>query len=415
MVVPAVTIPATSIAMSADQLDVFLAAVGEKLRVTRIVVVTAFDSTFLPSSSSSSSSSSSLSSSSSSTPSSSSSSSSTPSTPEEGSVIELPALRGGRTINGREIEWDNACPLFRKVRRDISSAFPTPLVDFVRLPSISFVTNAGVDQQPAAARNAVFLTALQRCQLAFVEEERIRADQFVAYNVATDEGGEANLSRWKLGDMRAYLREHGLESEGTKPKVVERLLDFAELSVMVGAGGVDAHLQRSAQLERWSRWTSSLKPDQWRRHAANAEFAKLQNEGFRKGFFRRCPEEGDKPVAFYDAYHLFHRMVLRILFGGGGGPGGILNQSNLRAAAEELGDPLLASLVYQKVDKNSHMATHYFLTHRGLARTLLLDPFLLGDYRGRQVRFRLFWCLLSLIFSFRRVGGGFGRGLQNFS
>jgi hypothetical protein len=288
--------------------------------------------------------------------------------------IELPPLRGGPAICWRGDEWRNANPLFAKVLSDIVVAFPRPLVGCVRLPGISFITDAGDDVQPEAAKNQMFLSTFQRNQFAFVEKERVAAEEFVADSSSLDDESNSCLSRTSVGQLGALLNHHGLETSGIKAALVERLLEFAELSVLAGAAGANPYLQRAAELERAAiriaKWSSSLSSEQWRRYAANAEFAKLQKDGFRKGFYRRCPDTGDKPLGFYDAYHLFHRMVLRIMFGGGGGPGGILNQDNLRAAAEKLRDPLLASVVYCKVDKNSHMATHYFLTHRGLVRIL---------------------------------------------
>jgi len=35
-------------------------------------------------------------------------------------------------------------------------------------------------------------------------------------------------------------------------------------------------------------------------------------------------------------------------------------------AALEVGEKVLVDIAHQKVDKHSHMATRYFLTHRGL-------------------------------------------------
>ena len=72
----------------------------------------------------------------------------------------------------------------------------------------------------------------------------------------------------------------------------------------------------------------------------------------------------------YDAYHLFHNMVTLVIFGSDSGD--VLNQKNIRAAAEATGDFLLISVANAKVDKHSHMATHFFLTSNALTAELRL-------------------------------------------
>ena len=76
--------------------------------------------------------------------------------------IELPPLRGGPAVCWHGDEWRNANPLFAKVLSDIVVAFPRPLVGCVRLPGISFITDAGDDVQPEAATNQMFLSNFQR-------------------------------------------------------------------------------------------------------------------------------------------------------------------------------------------------------------------------------------------------------------
>jgi len=147
--------------------------------------------------------------------------------------------------------------------------------------------------------------------------------------------------------------------------LVQRLMECAAS----GDEASDGSLAHLAQLESALRampakWKSALSVAEWGRHAANAELQAMRQSGFRQGFLSQAPEQRHL-LHFYEAYHLFHNMVTRIIFGNHD-RGGFLELPALRVAALEVGEKVLVDIAHQKVDKHSHMATHYFLTHRGL-------------------------------------------------
>jgi len=186
------------------------------------------------------------------------------------------------------------------------------------------------------------------------------------------------LSKIKVAELRKLLGDRGKNDAGLKDALLRRLLALSKeapppLDAAADVARLYKDLQAAVKIEfsfrEQSSWKGGLSLPELQRHAANARLRVLQKSSLREGFVSRCPADG-APLGFYDAYHLFHNMVTLVIFGSDSGD--VLNQKNIRAAAEATGDFLLISVANAKVDKHSHMATHFFLTSNALTAELRL-------------------------------------------
>jgi hypothetical protein len=186
------------------------------------------------------------------------------------------------------------------------------------------------------------------------------------------------LSKMKVAELRKLLGDRGKNDAGLKDALLRRLLALSKeapppLDAAADVARLYKDLQAAVKIEfafrEQSSWKGGLSLPELQRHAANARLRVLQKSSLREGFVSRCPADG-APLGFYDAYHLFHNMVTLVIFGSDSGD--VLNQKNIRAAAEATGDFLLISVANAKVDKHSHMATHFFLTSNALTAELRL-------------------------------------------
>ena len=133
---------------------------------------------------------------------------------------------------------------------EINGTSPTPLVLAAKLPSASLET--GLARQPAEAKARLFLPTSTRLQLAFVETERLAAEQHVKSKMALEKGlemGMKPLSKMPKGELVALLKEYSLDSNGRKDALVQRLMECAAS----GDEASDGSLAHLAQLDVHSR------------------------------------------------------------------------------------------------------------------------------------------------------------------
>jgi hypothetical protein len=279
--------------------------------------------------------------------------------------VARPSLVGGKTTHLREQMWSRDEDWSRWTG-DINTAFPSSLMTVSELPSAPMTGPNGEDLQPPAASATLFLSARVRTQLAWVERVRVGAQEYVTRCELlrqADADHVKPISKMAVGDLRTFLLSRKLESKGLKKDLVGRLLEHAKLP----ASAADKELQGLVKLEG-ETWKPPIPMSDLERFAANAVLAEMQNEGLKQGSTSRLPEKGEV-LALTDPYHLFHNMTTLLIFGKDD-ERPILNRLTLLEAAKVIGDNHLISILSQTVDKHSHMATHYLMTHKGLAAEL---------------------------------------------
>ena len=289
-----------------------------------------------------------------------------------------PSLTGGRTTIDRDALVAENDPVFAEWVKDVNTGASRPLLEAEELLELSWVEVGGADQQPAAAQEKLLLSARVRGQLTFVERLRLRAEAFLVPAQKLEDARlqeDEPLSKMKMPQLKALLNIHKCSCSGKKAALITRLIAHSK-QTKDGAGTQEKKLQRLVELEEAQQQLPSWKPEMTlaslRHHTANAEFAVLQQAVLQEGFVNPRPKEGGS-FCFYDVYHLLHNMVIGIIFGNETGPREVLDIGKIRAAAIAVGCPLLVSIVHQKVDKHSHMATHFFLTNKELTAQLRKD------------------------------------------
>ena len=235
--------------------------------------------------------------------------------------------------------------------KNINDGFPIPLAMVEELPSDP------ISEQPPPAVETMFLSASVRGRLAFIENERMIAQIYadactvVAAAKAAAETAEQSvcLSKMKVAELSKLCAFYDLPTNGKKPDLLQRLRQHD------GATTPGHSLQKMVKIddafETVSRkWSPRLTVPVLERHLANSELNVLLSKQVIKQF------------TFTDFYHLFHNMTTRIIFD-------TKNEycvglrAALKIAIEKIGCTVLRSIVDGAVDKHSHMATHYFLTH----------------------------------------------------
>jgi hypothetical protein len=258
----------------------------------------------------------------------------------------------------------------------INTGVTRPLVDVQEIPSLAWVEVGGSDEQPDAAKKMMFLSASVSGQLTYVEKMRLQAENYMlpAQKLEDARGkGEEPLSKKKLPELKTLISTHKCKCSGKKVDLITCLMAHSKKVRDRELTLDEKNLERLVDLEEALRQLPSWKPEMTvaslRHHAANAEFSFLQQDVLREGFVNPRPKEGEA-FYFYDVYHLLHNMVIGIIFGNENENRGVLDIEKIRAAAVAVGCPILISIVYQKVDKHSHMATHFFLTNEALIAQL---------------------------------------------
>jgi hypothetical protein len=280
-------------------------------------------------------------------------------------LVPKPSLVGGKTTHLREQMWlrDEE---WSRWTCDINTAIPSPLVTVSELPSAPMTGPNGEDLQPPAASATLFLSARVRMQLAWVERVRVEAQEHVTRCELlrqADADGVKPISKMPVGALRKLLQSRGLVSKGLKKDLAERLFAHAGLP----ASAADKELRDLVKLEGGT-YKPPIPLSDFERFAANAVLAEMQSEGLKQGSTSRLPTKGEA-LAFTDPYHLFHNMTTLLIFGKDD-TRPILNRPTLLEAAKVVGDTHLISILSQTVDKHSHMATHYLMTHKGLTKEL---------------------------------------------
>ena len=238
--------------------------------------------------------------------------------------------------------------------KKINIAFPAPLMSVEELPSDP------IKGQPLAAKRKMFMSARLRGQLAFVQNEMVAANQFAdAGELIADAKtlGNIGLSKQKVTQLRMLCSDRALLGTGLKEDLVARLAEFAATD----AGAGDAALREMCRIDAAyttlaNKWCPRLNTADLNRFVANS-------------FLAVYAKEDAEMKTFSDNYHLFHNMVTRIIFNTADP---YLRQFRkiLIEAVESIGCPTLRSIVHGAVDKHSHAATQYLITHRELPMEL---------------------------------------------
>jgi len=284
-------------------------------------------------------------------------------------LVQKPPLVGGKTTVLRELVW-SLDEDWVQWTADINTAFQSPLITVSELPTAPMTGPEGEDLQPPAARDTLFLSARVRMQLSWVEKQLGDAKAYVTRcetlrQAAVDE--LKPLSKMLVGDLKKLLLSRKLNMTGLKEKLVQRLLDYAEQP----ASALDKDLHALVKLEgalKSPPWKPPIPMADLERFAANAVLGEVQSEGLKQGSTSRLPKK-DEALAFTDPHHLFHNMTTLLIFGKDE-TRPVLNRKTLLEAAMTIGDTHLISILNQTVDKHSHIATHYLMTHKGLVKEL---------------------------------------------
>lgn len=232
------------------------------------------------------------------------------------------------------------------VVKNINEAFAVPSTSVMELPSDPI---AG---QPPSAEAEMFLPAILRGRLAFLETERKNAQTFAdasAVVAAAKAEQRVGLSKTAVSELSLLCKSFDLSTHGKKPDLVLRLRAHAETTP------IDHLLRKMIEIDDAlhtvaKKWVHRLSMPTLEHLVANSELNALLSKQVIKQF------------TFTDSYHLWHNMTTRLLFNTKD-EYCVSLRVTLKLITEKIGCSVLRSIVNGAVDKHSHMATHYFLTH----------------------------------------------------
>jgi SAP domain len=255
--------------------------------------------------------------------------------------------------------------IFQDAIKTIDAAFPRAQVANTK------VLMGPLELMQGMASQYPFLSVLVCGQLAAVQAERNAAAEFVRASQVLKEAeceGFLSLSKLAIVQLRTLLADRGASCAGPKADLVQRLVVLAASP----ASAADVLLQKVVEVDSAARVTynQNISMEYLKRLAANAQLELLQGVADRYGSTSRRGEVSGRPLDVIDPYHCFHNIAKGLVFGGQGGPGSILNRAELLDAAKAVGCPVLISILSGCVDKHSHMASFFLLTHRGLVAEL---------------------------------------------